>query len=148
MSKLLLFWINILFMLSISSVQSQNFTRTWKNQLGSTLKIEKHDTLSGRIEGYYISPIGTTSNQYELVGWINEVKQGEDNNNVAVINFIVNWKEYGSLTSWTGYYEYKNGIPIITTQWHLARSVTNQPFEHILTGSDVFVANTSLNSDE
>ncbi|MCW7539664.1 avidin/streptavidin family protein [Aquabacterium sp. A7-Y] len=115
-----------------------NLPGEWTNQLGSTLSIHSVDHGSGKILGSYVSPSGTQGEKEELVGWINS-SQATSESNVLAIAFSVQWGSYGSITSWTGFCENKGGTPTITTFWHLVRSSSRFTWDHMLTGSDVFV---------
>lgn len=128
----------VVLILWTSQLLSQDLKGTWTNQLGSTLEIEKIDKKTGRFSGYYISPTGTKGDEYDLTGYTNSLPKEEGKHNVIGVTFSVRWGGYGSLTSWTGYYTEVEGKPTIVTMWHLVRSRTELPYEHIITGSDTF----------
>lgn len=114
----------------------------WVNQQASTLSIDSIDSATGQITGTYISPSGTTGESYSITGWVNVLPLPSTHDaqvhNAVSITFSVQWGEYGSVTAWTGIYDYRSDDPTIHTNWHLVRS--NAPFDwaHILTGADVF----------
>lgn len=118
----------------------ENMKGQWHNQLQSTLTISKIDTKTGEISGTYRSPSGGGSEDYPLIGWVNNV-QGRDWkgwNEVPVIAFSVRWGKIGSITSWTGYCEEIQGVSNMITLWHLVKPFTQYRWDHILTNSDIF----------
>lgn len=115
----------------------------WVNQLKSTLTIKTYDPTSGAITGTYVSPSGTTSEEFPLVGWVNEAKAepGKDDN-VQPIAFSVRWNNgktnYGSIASWTGFCREVGGVPTLSMQWHLVRANSSYVWDHVLTDKDTF----------
>ena len=83
-----------------------NFSGTWRNERGSTMVVDHQGT---RVIGTYHTGVGNPedSEGFALVGWATETR----------IVFSVDFSQYGSLTSWTGYIE---GGELVTL-WHLAR---------------------------
>lgn len=131
----LMFWIALLSF----HLQAQELLGAWQNQLGSTLVLTEVDDETGFIKGHYTSPVGTDGEAYPLVGWINSKPPEDGKHQVkVVITFSVRWGEYGSVTSWAGTYEERDGIPTITTMWLLARPTADASYSHIMNGSDVF----------
>ena len=116
----------------------QNMTGEWLNPSGSVLVIEKVDK-TGSIKGHYLSSLGTDGQRFPLIGWVNQKPYEAERDNTVAISFSVRWGEYGSITSWTGYCKNINDIPTIQTSWHLVRPVTDESYEHILTGGYPFV---------
>jgi hypothetical protein len=115
----------------------------WQNQnkTPSTLTITDYDGKTGMIKGTYVSPEGTSGDPYPLVGWINVLttkdKNGKETKSTQ-ISWTVNWKEFGSLTSWTGSLEGDANNPTIVTMWHLVSPNVAFPWMRILTNQDRF----------
>jgi hypothetical protein len=110
----------------------------WGNELKSTLEISSINPDSGMIEGVYSSPSGTSGEKFKLIGWINNAQPKPGKDNVKVISFSVQWGQYGSVTSWSGYCSDVKGTPKITTIWNLVRSNSDISWDHIITNSDTF----------
>jgi len=106
----------------------ENMTGEWLNPSGSVLVIENVDK-TGSIKGHYLSSVGTDGQRFPLIGWVNRKPHEPDMDNTVAITFSVRWGEYGSITSWT------------ETSWHLVRPVTDESYEHILTGGYPFTPN-------
>lgn len=110
----------------------------WINELNSKLKIETFDAATGQITGHY--QLSKDPTWYSLVGWINDDNTTSGNgtttktNKARVISFTVRFNQYGSITSWTGTC---SGDKIVTL-WNLARPVSQDTWDHILSGSDTF----------
>ena len=115
----------------------ENMTGEWLNPSGSVLVIENVNK-TGSIKGYYLSSVGTDGQRFPLIGWVNQKPYEAERDNTVAITFSVRWGEYGSITSWTGYCKNINDIPTIQTSWHLVRPVTDESYEHILTGGYPF----------
>jgi len=115
----------------------ENMTGEWLNPSGSVLVIENVDE-TGSIKGHYLSSVGTDGQRFPLIGWVNRKPHEPDMDNTVAITFSVRWGKYGSITSWTGYCKNINDIPTIQTSWHLVRPVTDESYEHILTGGYPF----------
>ena len=115
----------------------ENMTGEWLNPSGSVLVIEGVDKM-GSIKGHYLSSMGTDGQRFPLIGWVNRKPHEAEKDNTVAITFSVRWGEYGSITSWTGYCKNINDIPTINTSWHLVRPVTDESYEHILTGGYPF----------
>ncbi len=116
----------------------ENMTGEWLNSSGSVLVIENVDK-TGSIKGHYLSSVGTDGQRFPLIGWVNQKPHEAEKDNTVAITFSVRWGEYGSITSWTGYCKNIDDIPTINTSWHLVRPVTDESYEHILTGGYPFV---------
>ena len=116
----------------------ENMAGEWLNPSGSVLVIKNVDK-TGNIEGHYLSSVGTDGQRFPLIGWVNRKPYEAERDNTVAITFSVRWGEYGSITSWTGYCKNVNDIPTIQTSWHLVRPVTDESYEHILTGGYPFI---------
>jgi len=116
----------------------ENMTGEWLNPSGSVLVIEGVDK-TGSIKGHYRSSVGTDGQRFPLIGWVNQKPHEAEKDNTVAITFSVRWGKYGSITSWTGYCKNINDIPTIQTSWHLVRPVTDESYEHILTGGYPFI---------
>jgi len=88
------------------------FSGAWMNDRGSQVVIENND---GVLSGYYQTNLGEPdkSAKFPLTGFA----QGDQ------ITFTVNFKGYGSMTSWTGQLTEDSGGPYIRTLWNLTRDV-------------------------
>ncbi len=123
---------------SASQPDCSNLVGDWKNQLGSTLSIPGADFSTGKLTGTYTSPSGTSGQKYSLAGWVNQAAPASAPNVVPVLAFSVQWGNYGSITSWTGYCEVRNSVPTIVTVWNLAQPASKFRWDHILANSDLF----------
>lgn len=106
----------------------------WQNENGSVLQI---DSISDnkQIHGIYKSSTGVDGRIFDLNGWVNNTA-GED---PIVIAFSVHWKDYGSITSWTGYCIEVATNAEIHTLWHLVRPHVEHHWEHVITNKSIFI---------
>ena len=97
-------------------VQKKNsgslFEGVWINERGSAVSLIETD---GLLSGYYQTALGEPdkSRKFPLTGFA----EGDQ------ITFTVNFKGYGSLTSWTGQLSEDENGPYIRTLWNLTRDV-------------------------
>jgi len=99
--------------LSESQANSQDlFSGVWINDRGSQVTFNNQD---GLLSGVYQTNVGQPdkSQKFPLTG-LTESDQ---------ITFTVNFKTYGSMTSWTGQLTQDDSGPYIRTLWHLTRDV-------------------------
>ena len=91
------------------------FSGVWVNDRGSHVTFENED---GLLSGLYQTNVGQPdkSRKFPLTGFA----QGDQ------ITFTVNFKGYGSMTSWTGQLTDDGHGPYIRTLWHLTRDVEDQ----------------------
>jgi uncharacterized protein (DUF2147 family) len=84
----------------------------WANERGSSVTFIETD---GLLSGYYNTQLGNPDpdSRFPLTGFI----EGDQ------LTFTVNFKGYGSLTSWTGQMSKDDNGPYIRTLWHLTRDV-------------------------
>jgi hypothetical protein len=118
----------------------------WNDEVKSVIAIKTYDPATGAISGQYIARSGAGS--WPMVGWINSSpavrsaidKAGKDDH-ADVFTLLVRWGERGSVTAWTGTctVNAKSGLAQISTLWHTARPNTGFEWDHLLTGSEVFV---------
>lgn len=89
-----------------------NISGEWANERGSSVTFEEHD---GLLSGYYSTQLGNPdpASRFPLTGFI----EGDQ------VTFTVNFKGYGSLTSWTGQITQDADGKFIRTLWHLTRDV-------------------------
>jgi hypothetical protein len=87
-------------------------TGVWVNERGSAVTFTHTD---GLLSGYYNTQLGNPdpASRFPLTGFM----EGDQ------LTFTVNFKGYGSLTSWTGQISEDAGGPFIRTLWHLTRDV-------------------------
>jgi len=87
-------------------------TGDWANERGSSVTFVEND---GLLSGYYNTQLGNPdpASRFPLTGFI----EGDQ------LTFTVNFKGYGSLTSWTGQMSEDVDGPYIRTLWHLTRDV-------------------------
>ncbi|WP_409432918.1 avidin/streptavidin family protein [Litorimonas sp. RW-G-Af-16] len=90
------------------------FSGQWMNDRGSMVTLQND---FGVLTGYYQTALGEPdkSKQFPLTGFAEDDQLG----------FIVNFKGYNSLTSWTGQLTEDKDGPYIHTLWHLTRNVMN-----------------------
>ncbi|WP_026147855.1 avidin/streptavidin family protein [Robiginitomaculum antarcticum] len=91
------------------------FSGAWKNDRGSHVVIKNND---GLLSGYYQTNLGEPdkSAMFPLTGFA----QGDQ------IAFTVNFKGYGSMTSWTGQLTEDENGPYIRTLWNLTRDIADE----------------------
>lgn len=84
----------------------------WANERGSSVTFTES---GGLLSGYYSTQLGNPdpASRFPLTGFI----EGDQ------LTFTVNFKGYGSLTSWTGQMSEDADGPYIRTLWHLTRNV-------------------------
>jgi len=87
-------------------------TGEWANERGSSVTFTEND---GLLSGFYNTQLGNPdpASRFPLTGFI----EGDQ------LTFTVNFKGYGSLTSWTGQMSEDADGPFIRTLWHLTRDV-------------------------
>ncbi|WP_072437168.1 MULTISPECIES: avidin/streptavidin family protein [Burkholderia] len=125
----------------------QNPVGTWRNELGSTMKISSVAS-SGAITGTYISPSGTSGQTFSLSGWYYAAPSSSPGlDQVTLVTFSVNWNNnsvsYNSITTWSGLCQVKNGAPTITALYYYANAFAQFPWKHVNVGQDIF---TPVNS--
>lgn len=88
------------------------FSGQWINDRNSAVHFVDND---GLLSGYYQTALGQPdkSKKFPLIGFT----EGDQ------ITFTVNFKGYGSLTSWTGQLTEDESGPYIRTLWNLTRNV-------------------------
>ena len=84
----------------------------WVNERGSAVTFTENE---GLLSGFYNTQLGNPDpkSKFPLTGFI----EGDQ------LTFTVNFKGYGSLTSWTGQMSEDAEGPYIRTLWHLTRDV-------------------------
>ena len=107
------------------------FSGQWINDRNSAVSFTNND---GLLSGYYQTALGEPdkSKKFPLTGFV----EGDQ------ITFTVNFKGYGSLTSWTGQLTEDENGPYIRTLWNLTRDV-----EDGLEDDDLWSSITSGASD-
>ena len=107
------------------------FSGQWINDRNSAVSFTNSD---GLLSGYYQTALGEPdkSKKFPLTGFV----EGDQ------ITFTVNFKGYGSLTSWTGQLTEGENGPYIRTLWNLTRDV-----EDALEDDDLWSSITSGASD-
>jgi hypothetical protein len=100
------------------------FSGQWVNDRNSAVVFENND---GMLTGYYQTALGQPdkSQKFLLTGFA----EGDQ------ITFTVNFKGYGSLTSWTGQLTEDDDGPYIRTLWNLTRDVPDEQEDADLWGS-------------
>ncbi len=141
--KVVIFTSFCLLCIQLLSAQSipdlQLLKGVWCSELESSLEIQELNLETGEIGGTYTSPVGGGLQSFPLVGWVNSKPPTEGKDNVHVVSFAVRWGELGSITSWTGTFQYNDSeAPILKMVWHLARPTTDFPFEHVITQGGEF----------
>lgn len=104
----------------------------WVNDRGSAVTFLVDD---GLVSGYYQTELGAPdkSQKFPLTGW----SEGDQ------VTFTVNFKGYGSITSWTGQVSKDRSGPYIRTLWHLTRDIPdveedNELWNSITSGASTF----------
>lgn len=114
---LLVFWVCIACSGTLAQSENQDaelvlFSGTWENDRGSHVTF---DVKNGKLSGYYQTNVGQPerSKKFPLTGFVD----GDQ------ITFTVNFKGYGSMTSWTGQLTRDKTGAYIRTLWNLTRDV-------------------------
>ncbi|MCV6639657.1 avidin/streptavidin family protein [Candidatus Albibeggiatoa sp. nov. NOAA] len=115
-----------------------NFNGKWRNKLSSEMIITVE---KGIVSGIYQTVVGEPSHnceEFPLSGFVNG----------HLISFIVDWKQYGSITAWVGQHiiDINGNNERIETMWHLVKNIgeegkeadSNSYWNAFLSGSDVF----------
>jgi len=104
----------------------------WANERGSSVTFIETD---GLLSGYYSTQLGNPDpdSRFPLTGFI----EGDQ------LTFTVNFKGYGSLTSWTGQISEDEDGPYIRTLWHLTRDVPDAEEDEDL-WSSIFAGNATF----
>lgn len=99
----------------IKSGDSALFDGQWINDRNSAVVFEAED---GLLSGFYQTALGEPdkSKKFPLTGFV----EGDQ------ITFTVNFKGYGSLTSWTGQLTEDETGPYIRTLWNLTRDIADE----------------------
>ncbi len=114
--------------LSACGAQAQdvepNVTGTWVNERGSSVTFAE---AGGLLSGHYNTQLGSPdpATHFPLTGF----REGDQ------LTFTVNFKGYGSLTSWTGQMSEDTDGAYIRTLWHLTRDVPDAEEEDDLWSS-------------
>ena len=115
-----------------ADAQDNSLSGTWVNERGSAVSFTETD---GLLLGHYQTQLGNPDPdaRFPLTGFL----EGDQ------LTFTVNFKGYGSLTSWTGQMSEDADGPFIRTLWHLTRDVPDAEEEDdlwssIIAGSAVF----------
>jgi hypothetical protein len=114
--------------LSACGAQAQdvepNVTGTWVNERGSSVTFTE---TGGLLSGHYNTQLGSPdpATRFPLTGF----REGDQ------LTFTVNFKGYGSLTSWTGQMSEDTDGTYIRTLWHLTRDVPDAAEEDDLWSS-------------
>lgn len=106
-----------------------NFAGTWKNELGSIMTLaQTGDTLSGQYESAVSS--GSTTTVGDLQGYVD----GD------LVSFIVHWRDFEAITSWTGQLKPGTSRDTIDTLWYMTKQVAvGEEWSSINAGADEFV---------
>lgn len=112
--------------------QSDDISGVWVNERGSAVSFIETD---GRLSGHYNTQLGDPDpdSRFPLTGFL----EGDQ------VTFTVNFKGFGSLTSWTGQISKDADGPYLRTLWHLTRDVPDAEEEDdlwssIIAGSATF----------
>ena len=105
-----------------------DFTRTWVNELNSTMTIAQTGTV---LSGTYQSTVsaGGSSTQGDLLGYAD----GD------LIAFVVHWQDFQAITAWVGQLDPNARTDTINTLWQMTSQVpTGDEWASINAGSDFF----------
>lgn len=126
-----MFIVAMLFVISqVSAQDCSQLTGTWMNLDSSVLHIETVE--ESRFIGAYQSNASDDVTLWATQGVVNNETE------MTTISWMVNWGEYGSITSWTGYCKEEDGVPTITTQWYLVRPYVKYDWERFVTNQSIF----------
>jgi len=95
-----------------ANAEDNDITGVWVNERGSAVTFTEID---GLLSGTYSTQLGNPDpdSRFPLTGFV----EGDQ------VTFTVNFKGYGSLTSWTGQMSEDADGPYLRTLWHLTRDV-------------------------
>ncbi|XP_065138004.1 avidin-like [Paramisgurnus dabryanus] len=109
--------------------KSSNVSGTWKNELGSIMKLEVNQ--SGQISGTYITyaeylrcarSSNSPGEEADIVGYINT--QETEKTTTTTLAFCIAWKIEGSCSAFSGQiFKEEDGTDVIKTTWLLHRPV-------------------------
>ena len=118
---------------STSMNRKVNFVGHWRNQHGSEMEIKA--ITDDLIIGTFKSGVGGIDPELEfpLTGFVSD----------DLIAFSVNFKQFQSVTSWSGQHTISQDEEVIETMWHLARAIPDAAertclWAGIWTGADSF----------
>lgn len=120
-------------------VRCGNPVGSWRNQMGSEMRITSFNPSTGAIQGQYRTN-GGAPGFYPLVGWVNSAPPAPGANNAVTIAFSVRWGQIGSITAWTGTCTDSAAGAGLRTLWHLSRPNSQFDWDHILSGADTFTS--------
>lgn len=110
---------------------SFNFAGTWKNELGSTMKITQTGDL---LDGDYVSAKSGTGT--ETHGILKGYVDGK------LISFVVHWDKFQAISAWVGQVvpPAKPGDPdVLSTLWQMTKAVNSgDEWAAINAGADTF----------
>ena len=112
--------------------QADQLVGNWENELGSMLVVDSVQNYV--MHGAYHSSSGVDGRIFPLQGWVNR----SDSTSAWAVSFMVQWEDYGSITSWTGFLDEDKEGPYLKTLWHLVRPGEKEPWERIITNSSTF----------
>ncbi len=117
----------------------------WVNARGSVIVLENTDAQTGRFKGDFLSEASIENGAiFAIAGWVNSSQATSVRPDVVQsLSFTVRWGTTGSITAWTGFCRKTDKGAEIATLWHLVRSNSENDFDHIHSGSDVFVRDES-----
>src|SRR5215472_16589163 len=112
---------------------------------GATFSITSVDAATGELRGKWIPPTGPASGrEFDVVGWVSSAPARENLDNVITISFSVSLTTYGSITSYTGYFEDDR----ITVSWFNIKPNTTYRWDHISTGQDIFTRDSASSASQ
>jgi len=103
-----------------------DFSGTWKNELGSQMKLTQR---GDKITGTYESAVsgGGTKTTGDLLGFAD----GD------LVSIIVHWRDYQAITSWVG--QIQGTTKTLKTLWEMVKQVNpGQEWASINAGADEF----------
>ncbi len=145
MKNLILLSLAIFFVMPMSAYAScDHLAGRWVNARGSAILLENANEQTGKFGGQFVSEASIEDGAvFPIVGWLNKTAATQSRPDVVQsLSFTVRWGATGSITAWTGYCRETETTTEISTLWHLVRSASENDFDHIHAGSDIFVRET------
>jgi Avidin family len=115
-------------------------TGAWTTNLGATVRIDRIDGESGRIEGSY-RPASVKDRTFPLTGFVNAATEGDrrEGHTAVAVSFAVSFAEYGGITAWSGVCLEEDGEVRIETEDLIVRPTAEAAWAHVVANHDTLV---------
>ncbi|CAM2070593.1 hypothetical protein SCOR_34780 [Sulfidibacter corallicola] len=117
----------------------KNLQGDWVNELESVITINKVTETGpgyGTFEGLY-KPPGSAGKVFALSGLYNDV--AGSGHQAKALTFSVQWRDWGTLTTWACTCQEVNGVPTLKSVLHIIRANADVAWSHVTTNTETFV---------